>query len=114
MRSPCRATATRSNRAYYDWNSTERRLRGPLANLAELRRSCDAFKGGAIEWVEAAGDVLHFRRVGRTQTAEIILNRGEHLLATQAFGKAAEVNPLGFTILVEDNAPKNVGYFKIY
>ena len=102
------------NRAYYDWNSTERRLRGPLANLAELRRSCDAFKGGAIEWVEAAGDVLHFRRVGRTQTAEIILNRGEHLLATQAFGKAAEVNPLGFTILVEDNAPKNVGYFKIY
>ena len=63
------------NRAYYDWNSTERRLRGPLANLAELRRSCDAFKGGAIEWVEAAGDVLHFRRVGRTQTAEIILNR---------------------------------------
>ena len=102
------------NRAYYDWNSTERRLRGPLANLAELRRSCDAFKGGAIEWVEAAGDVLHFRRVGRTQTAEIILNRGEHLHATQAFGKAAEVNPLGFTILVEDNAPKNVGYFKIY
>ena len=102
------------NRAYYDWNSTERRLRGPLANLAELRRSCDAFKGGAIEWVEAAGDVLHFRRVGRTQTAEIILNRGKHLLATQAFGKAAEVNPLGFTILVEDNAPKNVGYFKIY
>ena len=102
------------NRAYYDWNSTERRLRGPLANLAELRRSCDAFKGGAIEWVEAAEDVLHFRRVGRTQTAEIILNRGEHLLATQAFGKAAEVNPLGFTILVEDNAPKNVGYFKIY
>ena len=102
------------NRAYYDWNSTERRLRGPLANLAELRRSCDAFKGGAIEWVVAAGDVLHFRRVGRTQTAEIILNRGEHLLATQAFGKAAEVNPLGFTILVEDNAPKNVGYFKIY
>ena len=102
------------NRAYYDWNSTERRLRGPLANLAELRRSCDAFKGGVIEWVEAAGDVLHFRRVGRTQTAEIILNRGKHLLATQAFGKAAEVNPLGFTILVEDNAPKNVGYFKIY
>ena len=102
------------NRAYYDWNSTERRLRGPLANLAELRRSCDAFKGGVVEWVEAAGDVLHFRRVGRTQTAEIILNRGEHLLATQAFGKAAEVNPLGFTILVEDNAPKNVGYFKIY
>ena len=102
------------NRAFYDWHSTERRLRGPLANLAELRRSCDAFKGGRIELVEAKGDVLHFRRIGKTQTAEIILNRGPHLLCTQAFGKAAEVNPLGFTILVEDNAPDHVVYFKIY
>lgn len=58
--------------------------------------------------------MLHFRRVGKTQTAEIILNRGPHLLCTQAFGKSAEVNPGGFTILVEDNQPKNVGYFKIY
>ena len=102
------------NRAYYDWTSTERRLRGPMANLAQLRRSCDAFRGGGIELVEAAGDVLHFRRVGKTQTAEIILNRGPHLLCTQAFGKAAEVNPQGFTILVEDNDPGRVGYFKIY
>ena len=30
------------NRAYFDWNSTERRLRVPLTNLARLRRSCDA------------------------------------------------------------------------
>ena len=102
------------NRAYYDWTSTERRLRGPMANLAQLRRSCDAFRGGSIELVEAAGDVLHFRRIGKTQTAEIILNRGPHLLCTQAFGKAAEVNPQGFTILVEDNDPGRVGYFKIY
>ena len=102
------------NRAYYDWTSTERRLRGPMANLAQLRRSCDAFRGGSIELVEAAGDVLHFRRVGKTQTAEVILNRGPHLLCTQAFGKAAEVNPQGFTILVEDNDPGRVGYFKIY
>lgn len=102
------------NRAYYDWTSTERRLRGPMANLAQLRRSCDAFRGGSIELVKAAGDVLHFRRVGKTQTAEVILNRGPHLLCTQAFGKAAEVNPQGFTILVEDNDPGRVGYFKIY
>ena len=32
-------------------------------------------------------------RVGRTQTAEIILNRGEHLIATQAFGKAGRSQP---------------------
>ncbi|MGN0983514.1 MAG: glycoside hydrolase family 13 protein, partial [Gemmiger sp.] len=102
------------NRAYFDWNSTEERLRGPLRTIANLRRSCDAFDGGRLEIVEAEGDILHYRRVGATHTAEIILNRGPHLLCKQAFGKAAEVNPGGFTILVEANHPARVGYFSIY
>ena len=102
------------NRAYFDWNSTERRLRVPLTNLARLRRSCDAFDGGSMELVEASADVLHYRRVGKEQTAEIILNNGPHLIVRTAFGKQTEVNPGGFTILVEDNQPQHVGYFKYY
>ena len=102
------------NRAYFDWNSTERRLRVPLANLARLRRSCDAFDGGSMELVEASADVLHYRRVGKEQSAEIILNNGPHLIVRTAFGKQTEVNPGGFTILVEDNQPQHVGYFKYY
>ena len=50
----------------------------------------------------------------KTQTAEIILNRGPHLIAELAFGKYAEVNPGGFTVLVEENHPEHVGYFSIY
>ena len=102
------------NRAYFDWNSTERRLRVPLSNLARLRRSCDAFDGGSMELVEASADVLHYRRVGKEQSAEIILNNGPHLIVRTAFGKQTEVNPGGFTILVEDNQPQHVGYFKYY
>ena len=102
------------NRAYFDWNSTERRLRVPLSNLARLRRSCDAFDGGSMELVEASTDVLHYRRVGKEQSAEIILNNGPHLIVRTAFGKQTEVNPGGFTILVEDNQPQHVGYFKYY
>ena len=102
------------NRAFYDWNSTEQRLRGPLATLARLRRECDAFDGGRLEIVSAKGDILHYRRIGKTQTAEIILNRGQHLIAEQAFGKFAEVNPGGFTVLVEENHPEHVGYFSVY
>lgn len=102
------------NRAYFDWNSTEERLRGPLRNLAQLRRECDAFAGGAFQLITAAGDILHYRRVGVTQTAEIVLNRGPHLRTVRAFGKNAEVNPGGFTILVEDNVPQGPGYFKWY
>ena len=102
------------NRAFFDWHSTEERLRGPMRNLSRLRKTCDAFDGGTMEILRAEGDVLHYRRVGKTQTAEIILNRGPHLLAETAFGKSTEVNPGGFTVLVEDNAPEHVGYFSIY
>ena len=102
------------NRAFFDWNSTEQRLRGPIKTLAALRRSCDAFDGGSMELVEASADVLHYRRVGKEQSAEIILNNGPHLIVRTAFGKQTEVNPGGFTILVEDNQPQHVGYFKYY
>ena len=61
------------------------RLRGSMKTLAALRRSCDAFNGGRLEIVRAEGDVLHYRRVGKTQTAEIVLNRGPHLIAEEAF-----------------------------
>ena len=102
------------NRAFYNWSSTEERLRGPLANLAAMRKTCDAFSAATFEILEAAGDILHYRRTGRTQTAEIILNRGPHLISTTAFGKQTEVNPGGFTVLIEDNTRARVGYFNIY
>lgn len=91
------------NRAYYNWNSTEHRLRPVFRQLAELRRECDAFKDGRFELVCAEGDLLQYRRVGKTQTAEIVLNRGPKLLAVRALGQITEVNPFGFTILTDDN-----------
>ena len=91
------------NRAYFDWNSAEQRIRQVLRQLARLRSECDAFKNGRFELVKAEGDLLQYRRVGRTQTAEIVLNRSPRLVAVTAFGKTTEVNPWGFTVLVEDN-----------
>ncbi len=101
------------NRAYFDWESSESRVRPVLRQLAELRAECDAFRSGDFQLVKAEGDILHYRRVGKTQSAEMIFNRGDHLLCETAFGKAAEVNPHGFTILVEDNVRPLPGYFKI-
>ena len=91
------------NRAYFSWNSSEHRIRPVLRRLAQLRRECDAFAEGSFEIVSAKCDVLHYRRVGKTQTAEIICNRSSHLIGVTAFGKHTEVNPYGFTVLVEDN-----------
>ncbi len=92
------------NRGYFEWDSTEDRLRPVLRQLASLRKTCDAFTEGRMEIVSAGKGLLHFRRVGPTQSAEIILNHSPRLRVVLAFGKATEVNPEGFTILVEDNA----------
>ena len=91
------------NRGYFDWNSTENRLRPVLAQLAELRRTCDAFTDGTFQLVKACGGLLHYRRVGKTETAEILINRTEHYLVEPVGVKSTEVNPMGFTILVEEN-----------
>ena len=69
-RPPCRATATRSTVRSLIGTAPRQRLRGPLKTLAHLRKDCDAFDGGRLEIVRADTDVLHYRRIGKTQTAE--------------------------------------------
>lgn len=91
------------NRGYYPWESAENRLRPILPQLAQLRRSCDAFDGGTFRVVKASGGVLHYQRIGKTETADIIINRTEHYLVEPVGLKNTEVNPMGFTILVEEH-----------
>ena len=100
------------NRGYFDWNSTEERLRPVISQLSALRKSCEAFAGGTFQLVKADGGVLHYRRVGKFETAEIIINRTNHYLVEPVGYKMTEVNPLGFTILVEENGHNpNHSYF---
>ena len=53
--------------------------------------------------LRAEGGILHYQRIGEAETAEIIVNRTEHIIVeTLASGKSTEVNPMGFTIVVEE------------
>ena len=91
------------NRAFYRWDTREERLRPVLAQLAQLRHSCDAFRCGQLRILRAEGGVLHYQRIGETETAEVIVNRTESIIVeTLASGKCTEVNPMGFTIVVEE------------
>ena len=90
------------NRAYYDWDSTENRIKPLLRQLAKLRKECDAFWEGEFRVTRADGGLLQYRRTGPTETAEIVVNRTPRLLATRALGKVTEVNPFSFTVVVED------------
>ena len=91
------------NRAFYRWDTREERLRPVLAQLAQLRHTCDAFRCGQLRFLRAEGGILHYQRIGETETAEIIVNRTENIIVeTLASGKCTEVNPMGFTIVVEE------------
>ena len=92
------------NRAYYDWDSTENRIKPLLRQLAKLRKECDAFWEGNFRVTRADGGLLQYRRTGPTETAEIAINRTPRLLATRALGKVTEVDPFSFTVVVEDTA----------
>ena len=91
------------NRAFFCWDSHEERLRPVLAQLAQLRHSCEAFHTGELQVLRAEDGILHYQRIGKTETAEIIVNRSEHIIVEPlASGKHTEVNPMGFTIVVEE------------
>ena len=91
------------NRGFYCWNSHEERLKPVLAQLAQLRHTCEAFRTGELHVLRAEGGVLHYQRIGEFEAAEIIVNRTEHIIVEPlASGKHTEVNPMGFTIVVEE------------
>ena len=91
------------NRAFFRWDAHEQRLRPVLAQLAQLRHTCEAFRTGKLWVLRAEGGILHYQRIGEVETAEIIVNRTEHIIVeTLASGKSTEVNPMGFTIVVEE------------
>ena len=103
------------NRAFFCWDSHEERLRPVLAQLAQLRHSCEAFRTGELRVLRAEDGILHYQRIGKTETAEIIVNRSEHIIVEPlASGKHTEVNPMGFTIVMEENGHNpNHSYYDI-
>mgnify|MGYP000784866158 FL=1 len=103
------------NRAFFCWDSHEKRLKPVLAQLAQLRHSCEAFRTGELRVLRAQDGILHYQRVGEAETAEIIVNRSEHIIVEPlASGKHTEVNPMGFTIVVEENGHNpNHSYYDI-
>ena len=68
------------NRGFYCWDSHEERLKPVLAQLAQLRHTCEAFRTGELRVLRAEGGVLHYQRIGEFEAAEIIVNRTEHII----------------------------------
>ncbi len=91
------------NRAYFEWNSTETRLKPVIEQLSQLRHSCEAFKTGQLQFVCIEHGFMHYKRIGEHETADIILNRTNGIKLATIDGKSVHINPMGFTITVNEN-----------
>ena len=88
-RSPCRLPGPLQPGFLPVGMPTEQRLRPVLAQLAQLRHTCEAFRTGQLRVLRAEDGILHYQRVGKVETAEIIVNRTEHIIVeTLASGKS--------------------------
>lgn len=84
-----------------------------IPQLQQLQAGCDAFPDGSFQLVKACGGLLHYQRAGQWETADVLCNRTPHLLVEEIGGKAAEVNPYGFTIAVQDRGHNpDHGYYR--
>lgn len=89
------------NRGYYDWTSKELRVKSALKNLTKLRKSCVAFKDGALRITEASEGLLCYERVSESASAAICINRSEHPRTAMLFGKETEVPAWGYRIVTQ-------------
>ena len=64
------------NRAYYDWGSTEERLRSDIRRLSELRRENESLRTGTFQVLKAEKEELWYRRCAGENAVIVAVNRG--------------------------------------
>ena len=87
------------NRAFFDWDSTETRIRPALKRLAALRKNCSAFADGDFHLLRAEDGVLEFERRGASSVAAVCLNRTASTLTTRLLDQTVTVNPYDFAAI---------------
>ena len=89
------------NRAFFDWESRETRIRPVLQNLAALRKSCPAFADGTLAVIQAQGGVLCYERRAEAAVAAVCINRTEQQVRTVLLGRTVEVQPCSFAVVTD-------------
>ena len=89
------------NRAFFDWESREMRIRPVLQNLAALRKSCPAFADGTLAVTQAQGGVLCYERRAEAAVAAVCINRTEQQVRTVLLGRTVEVQPCSFAVVTD-------------
>ncbi len=86
------------NRAYFDWDSTEQRLRRVVRQLARLREHCRALWDGHFTVLDATQTTLHYSRHNDSDTAECFINCGDTHVHAFMLGRFVTIPPLHFAV----------------
>ncbi len=91
------------NRAFFNWNNKENRVKNCLVKLAGYRKKCSAFKSGDIVIKSAHGDVLSYDRVSKDSIASICINRSSAYITFSIRDKIYNIAPYDFVIDIKKN-----------
>ncbi len=89
------------NRAYFNWENKEDRIKKVIVELAKLRRECSAFKNGAMVVTHAAAGVLCYERSDKDCSAHICINRTDSVITVTVGDEVRTVGAYDFVISVK-------------
>ncbi|MEG0769433.1 MAG: glycoside hydrolase family 13 protein [Ruthenibacterium sp.] len=91
------------NRTFFDWDSTEARLRPMLRELARQRSSCTAFRTGGLTITRADEGILCYRRQAASgnDVAAVCINRTDAPAQVLLLGSHHTVPPLDFLVITQ-------------
>ncbi|MEG2036415.1 MAG: alpha-amylase family glycosyl hydrolase, partial [Ruthenibacterium sp.] len=91
------------NRTFFDWDSTEARLRPMLRELARQRSSCTAFRTGCLTVTRADEGILCYRRQAASgnDVAAVCINRTDAPAQVLLLGSHHTVPPLDFLVITQ-------------
>lgn len=86
------------NRAYFNWDSAEDRVRPVIREMAALRKRCPAFANGTLRVQHAEGGVFCYERRAENAVASICVNRTPDAARVIMLGRETEIPPFSYTV----------------
>ncbi len=94
------------NRAFFDWDNSETRIKETLIELAQKRKQCCAFKTGDMKITHAKSGVLCYERVCESHRASVSINTTENAVTLHINDMVQTLQPYDYSVEIESCEPQ--------
>ncbi len=100
------------NRAFFDWNNDEPRIKNTIEELSAIRKSSCAFKNGTMKITHAKSGVLCYERQCEHIKARIAVNATNNVVTLHLNDEVQTLQPFDYNIDVDNFEPhKHINIF---